>query len=58
MFRRSRALLTREEGQSTVEYALVILGASALATLLYKWAEGSHAVSHLFDTVIGKVIPG
>ena len=58
MFRRARALLTREEGQSTVEYALVILGASALATLLYKWAEGSHAVSHLFDTVIGKVIPG
>ncbi len=58
MFRRARARLTRQEGQSTVEYALVILGASTLAMLLYKWADGSHAVSHLFDTVIGKVIPG
>jgi hypothetical protein len=58
MFRRARAALVREEGQSTVEYALVILGASALATLLINWATGSHAVSKLFDTVIGKVLPG
>jgi hypothetical protein len=45
-------------GQTTAEYALVILGAVALATLLIAWATGSHAISRLFDTVISKVLPG
>ena len=58
MFRRARACIAGEAGQSTVEYALVILGAAALATLLISWATGSHAISHLFDTVIQKVLPG
>jgi len=47
-----------ELGQSTAEYALVILGACALATLLISWATGSHAISKLFDSVIDKVMPG
>jgi Protein of unknown function (DUF4244) len=47
-----------EAGQSTAEYALVILGAVAIATLLITWATGSHAISKLFDSVIAKVIPG
>ena len=48
----------REEvGQTTAEYALVILGAAALATLLITWATKSHAVGKLFDEVIGKVLP-
>jgi hypothetical protein len=58
---RVHALLTRlnggESGQSTAEYALVILGAVALATLLITWATGSHAISQLFDSVIQKVLP-
>jgi hypothetical protein len=64
MFRRVvarlRALVRRsgESGQTTAEYALVILGAVALATLLITWATGSHAVSKLFDTVISKILPG
>ena len=41
-----------ESGQSTAEYALVILGAVAIATLLITWATGSHAISQLFDSVI------
>ena len=45
-------------GQTTTEYALVMLGAVALATLLISWATGSHAISRLFDTVISKVLPG
>jgi hypothetical protein len=45
-------------GQTTAEYALVMLGAAALATLLISWATGSHAISRLFDTVISKVLPG
>lgn len=43
-------------GQTTAEYALVILGAAALATLLITWATKSHAITKLFDTVIGKVL--
>ena len=46
-----------EAGQSTAEYALVILGAVAIATLLITWATGSHAISQLFDSVIEKVLP-
>jgi hypothetical protein len=64
MFRRlaaaARRVLDRfrpsELGQTTAEYALVILGAAALATLLITWASKSHAITKLFDTVIGKVL--
>ena len=48
--------LREEVGQTTAEYALVILGAAALATLLITWATKSHAVGKLFDEVIGKVL--
>jgi hypothetical protein len=57
---RVRALLRStagEAGQSTAEYALVILGAVAIATLLITWATGSHAISQLFDSVIEKILP-
>ena len=49
---------TGAAGQTTAEYALVMLGAVAVATLLISWATGSHAISRLFDTVISKVLPG
>jgi len=52
-----RRVVTIETGQSTAEYALVILGAVAIATLLITWATGSHAISQLFDAVIQKVLP-
>ena len=48
---------TSETGQSTAEYALVILGAVAIATLLITWATGSHAISQLFDSVVSKILP-
>jgi hypothetical protein len=63
MFRRCVArlgawkLALGESGQSTAEYALVILGAVAIATLLITWATGSHAITKLFDNVINKVLP-
>jgi hypothetical protein len=41
-----------EAGQSPAEYALVILGAVAIATLLITWATGSHAISPVFASVI------
>ena len=50
-------LVTGEAGQSTAEYALVILGAVASATQLITWATGSHAITQLFDSVIQKILP-
>jgi hypothetical protein len=47
-----------ELGQSTTEYALVMLAAAAVAGLVMSWATKTHAVSRLFDSIIGKVLPG
>jgi hypothetical protein len=57
LFARLRVCVAGAAGQTTAEYALVILGAAALATLLITWATNSHAVSGLFDKVIGKILP-
>ena len=54
---RTRLSWPAAAGQTTAEYALVILGAVAIATLLITWATGSHAITRLFDTVIEKVLP-
>ena len=45
------------DGQTTAEYALVILGAAGLATLLIAWATKSDAVGKLFDSVVEKILP-
>lgn len=47
-----------EAGQTTAEYTLVILGAAAIGTLVITWATKSHTIGKLFDTVIGKILPG
>jgi hypothetical protein len=57
MFRGIRERLRAEAGQTTAEYALVILGAAAVATLLVTWATGSSAITRLFDTVIDEIVP-
>jgi Flp pilus assembly pilin Flp len=54
---RMAGLLAGQRGQTTAEYALVILGAAAIATLLITWATESHAISKLFDEVVGKILP-
>jgi hypothetical protein len=46
-----------ESGQTTAEYALVMLAAAAVAGLVLAWATKSHTISRLFDAVIGKLIP-
>jgi hypothetical protein len=43
-------------GQTTAEYALVMLGAAAVATLLITWATQSGAINRLFDTVIDRIL--
>lgn len=45
-----------EAGQGTVEYALVLLGAAAVALALIAWVTRSDAVSRLFDAVVGRIL--
>lgn len=45
-----------ERGQTTAEYALVILGAAAVATALITWASQSDAISGLFDSIVSKLL--
>ena len=46
-----------EMGQTTAEYALVMLAAAGVAGLVLAWATKSHAITRMFDAVIDKVIP-
>ena len=43
-------------GQTTAEYALVLLGAAAIASLVISWASGTDAVGRLMDFVMAHVI--
>jgi hypothetical protein len=51
-----RARFRGAAGQTTAEYALVILAAAALATLVIAWATKTDAVDRLFDTVLDRVL--
>ena len=57
MLRRFVRAVRAEVGQTTAEYARVILGAAAIGALLIAWATKSHAIGKLFDEVVGKVLP-
>ena len=48
--------LRSDQGQATAEYALVLLGAAAIALLLAAWAAKSGAISRLFDAVVDQLI--
>ena len=52
---RLRAFLAREEGQTTAEYALVILAAAAVAVVLIAWAHSSGKLPAFFDHIIDNV---
>jgi Flp pilus assembly pilin Flp len=53
---RASTTLRREEGQTTAEYALVILAAAAIAVVLIAWARSSGKLPAFFDQVIDSVI--
>jgi hypothetical protein len=46
----------QDRGQTTAEYALVLLGAAAIALLLVAWATGSGKVDQLFNAVFDRLI--
>ncbi len=45
-----------EAGQATAEYALVLLGAAAIALILVAWAARSGKVGDLFDAVFDQLM--
>lgn len=48
-----------EAGQTTAEYALVLLAAAAIAVVLIKWASGSdNGLNDFFSWVIKKIQSG
>ena len=44
-----------ETGQASVEYALVLLGAALVATLLIGWATKTQLLGDLFDHVLSLI---
>ena len=47
--------LRKEAGQATVEYALVVLAAAAIALLLIAWAARTGKIGELLDRVFDQV---
>lgn len=45
-----------ERGQSTVEYALLLLGVATLALLVVAWASGTDGIGRLFDAVLDDIV--
>jgi len=45
----------REDGQTTAEYALVILAAAAVAVVLIAWAKSSGKLPAFFDKIIDDI---
>jgi Protein of unknown function (DUF4244) len=46
-----------ERGQSTAEYALVMIAAAAVAGLVVMWAHKTNLISSLFGAVIKHILP-
>ncbi len=55
-FQQVLARRSSASGQATAEYALVLLGAAAIALMLTAWAAKSGAIGKLFDAVVGQLI--
>ena len=55
LYVRIRSFLERETGQTTAEYALVILAAVAIAVVLIAWAKSSGKLPAFFDKIIDQV---
>lgn len=51
----STSTVDRERGQTTAEYALVLLAAATIALLVVSWAGSTGAISEFFDTIIDRI---
>ena len=43
-------------GQTTAEYALVLVGVAAIALLLAAWAARTNRIGRLFDAVLDSIL--
>ena len=50
-----RRLQSDERGQASAEYALVLLGAAAVALLIVAWATKTDLVGKLLDKVLNAI---
>ncbi len=50
------ARLRDERGQTSAEYALVLLGAAAVALLIALWAKDTDKIADLLDAIVDNVI--
>jgi Flp pilus assembly pilin Flp len=48
--------LRPDRGQTTAEYALVILAAAAIALVLLAWARSSGKLPAFFDQIIDRIV--
>ncbi len=53
---RIRRRLSDDRGQSTAEYALVLLGAAGVALLLVAWATKTDKITKLLNAVLDNVL--
>jgi Flp pilus assembly pilin Flp len=53
-----RRLIGEDEAQTTAEYALVILGAAAVAGALIAWAASGKSVKSFFTKIFDKLTSG
>jgi len=53
---RAKDRLASDDGQSTAEYALVLLGAAGVALLLVAWATKTDKVTRLLNSVLDRVL--
>ena len=49
-------LVDDERGQTTAEYALVLLGAASIALLLAMWAKQGGKVGRLLDAIFDSLV--
>ena len=50
-----RRVVRNERGQASVEYALVLLAAAVIATVLISWATNTNVLDSLFDYVVNTI---
>jgi Flp pilus assembly pilin Flp len=52
---RIQTIPSDEDGQTSAEYALVLLGAASVALLITAWAGGTDKIGDLLDTLFDAV---
>jgi Flp pilus assembly pilin Flp len=50
-----RSRLGGEQGQTSAEYALVLLGAATVALLIALWAKNTDALGNLLDSIFESI---